>query len=156
MHGRLLNPTSAELITVAKYWKQRGNGRWICAAFNNEDLNQVTWEQRVMESDPKFSASQDIPDVPYHLFAIPIGLKGIFVDREEDVAGAWEKALASDVPVLIEFKTDPNLAPLPPHIKLAQAKKLTSTLLKGDPDEVGIIKQTAKQLLSSVLPGKKD
>lgn len=146
----------AELITVAKYWKQWGNGRWICAVFNNEDLNQVTWEQRVMEGDPKFSASQDIPDVPYHLFAISIGLKGIFVDREEDVAGAWEKALASDMPVLIEFKTDPNVAPLPPHIKLAQAKKFTSTLLKGDPDEVGIIKQTAKQLLSSVLPGKKD
>ncbi|MFS0827542.1 thiamine pyrophosphate-requiring protein [Pseudomonas phoenicis] len=145
----------AELITVAKYWQQWGNGRWICAVFNNEDLNQVTWEQRVMEGDPKFSASQDIPDVPYHLFAISIGLKGIFVDREEDVAGAWEKALASDVPVLIEFKTDPNVAPLPPHIKLAQAKKFTSTLLKGDPDEVGVIKQTAKQLLSSVLPGKK-
>ncbi|AIR90704.1 thiamine pyrophosphate-requiring protein [Pseudomonas cremoricolorata] len=145
----------AELITVAKYWQRWGNGRWICAVFNNEDLNQVTWEQRVMEGDPKFSASQDIPDVPYHLFAISIGLKGIFVDREEDVAAAWEKALASDVPVLIEFKTDPNVAPLPPHIKLEQAKKLTSTLLKGDPNEAGIIKQTAKQLLSSVLPGKK-
>ncbi|MDZ5602503.1 thiamine pyrophosphate-requiring protein [Pseudomonas sp. RP23018S] len=145
----------AELITVAKYWKQWGNGRWICAVFNNEDLNQVTWEQRVMEGDPKFSASQDIPDVPYHLFAISIGLKGIFVDREEDVAGAWEKALASDVPVLIEFKTDPDVAPLPPHIKLEQAKKFTSFLLKGDPNEVGVIKQTAKQILSSVLPGKK-
>ncbi|WP_028696422.1 thiamine pyrophosphate-requiring protein [Pseudomonas cremoricolorata] len=153
--GAMQMDNLAELITVAKYWKRWGNGRWICAVFNNEDLNQVTWEQRVMEGDPKFAASQDIPDVPYHLFAISIGLKGIFVDREEDVAAAWEKALASDVPVLIEFKTDPNVAPLPPHIKLEQAKKLTSTLLKGDPNEAGIIKQTAKQLLSSVLPTKK-
>ena len=31
---------------------------------NNHDLNQVTWEQRVMEGDPKFEASQDLPDVP--------------------------------------------------------------------------------------------
>jgi pyruvate dehydrogenase (quinone) len=89
------------------------------------------------------------------LFAISIGLKGIFVDREEDVAAAWEQALASDVPVLIEFKTDPNVPPLPPHIKLEQAKKFATTLLKGDPDEAGVILQTAKQVLSSVLPGKK-
>ncbi len=142
----------AELITVAKYWKQWGNGKWICAVFNNQDLNQVTWEQRVMEGDPKFAASQDIPDVPYHMFAISIGLKGIFVEREEDVAGAWEQALASDVPVLLEFSTDPNVAPLPPHITFEQAKKFASTLLQGDPDQGGILKQTAKQLISSVLP----
>ncbi|WP_055136811.1 thiamine pyrophosphate-requiring protein [Pseudomonas corrugata] len=151
--GAMQMNNMAELITVAKYWKQWANGRWICAVFNNQDLNQVTWEQRVMEGDPKFSASQDIPDVPYHLFAISIGLKGIYVEREEDIAGAWERALSSDVPVLIEFKTDPNVPPLPPHIKLEQAKKFASTLLEGDPDEGGILKQTAKQLIGSVLPG---
>jgi pyruvate dehydrogenase (quinone) len=139
---------------VAKYWKQWANGRWICAVFNNQDLNQVTWEQRVMEGDPKFSASQDLPDVPYHLFAISIGLKGIYVDKPEDVAGAWEQALASDVPVVIEFRTDPDVAPLPPHITLENAKKFTSFLLKGDPNEAGVLKQTAKQVLSSVLPGR--
>ncbi|POF93858.1 thiamine pyrophosphate-requiring protein [Pseudomonas putida] len=145
----------AELITVAKYWQQWENPQWICAVFNNEDLNQVTWEQRVMEGDPKFEASQSIPDVPYHLFAISIGLQGIYVDREEDVAAGWERALAADRPVLIEFKTDPNVPPLPPHINLGQAKKFASALLKGDPDQAGIIVQTAKQVLGSVLPGKK-
>lgn len=145
----------AELITVAKYWRQWANGRWICAVFNNQDLNQVTWEQRVMQGDPKFAASQDIPDVPYHLFAISIGLKGIYVDREEDVGPAWEQALASDVPVVIDFRTDPDVPPLPPHISLDQAKKFASALIQ-DPDRGGIIKQTARQLLSSVLPGSKD
>jgi pyruvate dehydrogenase (quinone) len=150
--GAMQMNNMAELITVAKYWRQWENPTWICAVFNNEDLNQVTWEQRVMEGDPKFEASQNIPDVPYHLFAISIGLKGIFVDREEDVAGAWEQALASDVPVIIEFKTDPNVPPLPPHITLQQAKKFASTLLQGDPDEVGVLVQTAKQVLNAVLP----
>ncbi|AZE61205.1 MULTISPECIES: thiamine pyrophosphate-requiring protein [Pseudomonas fluorescens group] len=143
----------AELITVAKYWRQWQSPKWICVVFNNEDLNQVTWEQRVMEGDPKFEASQNIPDVPYHLFAISLGLKGIFVEHEDDVAAAWEQALASDIPVLIEFKTDPNVPPLPPHIKLEQAKKFASTLLQGDPQEAGVIVQTAKQVLASVLPG---
>jgi pyruvate dehydrogenase (quinone) len=151
--GAMQMNNMAELITVAKYWRQWQSPKWICAVFNNEDLNQVTWEQRVMEGDPKFEASQTIPDVPYHLFAISLGLKGIFVEREEDVAGAWEQALASDVPVLIEFKTDPDVPPLPPHIKLEQARKFASTLLKGDPDEAAVIVQTAKQVLASILPG---
>lgn len=153
--GAMQMSNMAELITVAKYWRQWQTPNWICAVFNNEDLNQVTWEQRVMEGDPKFEASQNIPDVPYHLFAISIGLKGIFVEREEDVAAAWEQALASDCPVLIEFKTDPNVAPLPPHITVQQAKNFATTLLKGDPDEAGVITQTAKQVLSAVLPKRK-
>lgn len=150
--GAMQMSNMAELITVAKYWQQWGNGRWICAVFNNQDLNQVTWEQRVMEGDPKFAASQDIPDEPYHLFAISIGLKGIYVGREEDVAPAWEEALASEVPVVIDFRTDPDVPPLPPHMTLEQAKKFASALLQGDPNQAGIIKQTAKQLLSGVLP----
>ena len=153
--GAMQMNNMAELITVAKYWHQWGNGRWICAVFNNEDLNQVTWEQRVMEGDPKFEASQNIPDVPYYRFAESIGLKGIFVNSDEQVAGAWEEALASDRPVVIEFKTDPNVPPLPPHIKLEQAKKFASALLKGDPDEAGILVQTARQVLGAVLPGHK-
>lgn len=145
----------AELITVAKYWQEWDNKQWICAVFNNEDLNQVTWEQRAMEGDPKFEASQNIPDVPYHRFAESIGLKGIFVDREDRVAAAWEEALAADRPVVIEFKTDPDVPPLPPHIKLEQARTFASTLLQGDPDQAGIIKQSAKQVLSRILPSRK-
>jgi len=152
--GAMQMNNMAELITVAKYWQQWQDKRWICAVFNNEDLNQVTWEQRAMEGDPKFSASQDIPNVAYHRFAESIGLKGIYVDREEDVAQAWEEALASDRPVLIEFKTDPDVPPLPPHISLAQAKTFASTLWQGDPNQRGIIRQATKQVLASILPGK--
>ncbi|MFC3607886.1 thiamine pyrophosphate-requiring protein [Stutzerimonas tarimensis] len=152
--GAMQMNNMAELITVAKYWKEWQNPTWICCVFNNEDLNQVTWEQRVMAGDPKFEASQNIPNVPYHRFAESIGLKGIYVDREDAVADAWKEALAADRPVLIEFKTDPNVPPLPPHVKFAQAKKFATTLLHGDPDQAGIIKQTAKQVLGSVVPGR--
>ncbi|WGK61312.1 thiamine pyrophosphate-requiring protein [Halopseudomonas sp. SMJS2] len=152
--GAMQMNNMAELITVAKYWREWGNGQWICAVFNNEDLNQVTWEQRAMQGDPKFEASQNIPNVPYHRFAESIGLKGIYVDREDAVAAAWEEALMADRPVVIEFKTDPDVPPLPPHIKLEQAKAYAQTLLQGDPDQQGIIKQSAKQVLSRMLPGK--
>jgi pyruvate dehydrogenase (quinone) len=122
--------------------------------FNNEDLNQVTWEQRVMEGDPKFNASQRIPNVPYHKFAELIGLKGIFVDDPDKVGAAWEEALAADRPTVVEFKTDPEVPPLPPHITLKQAKAFAATLLTGDSEEGSVIMGTARQVLASILPGK--
>jgi pyruvate dehydrogenase (quinone) len=121
--------------------------------FNNQDLNQVTWEQRVLEGDPKFDATQQILDVPYHRFAELIGLRGIFVDHPGRLASAWEEALSADRPVVLEVKTDPNVPPLPPHITLAQAKAFTSTLMKGDPEQGSMLLDTAKEVLSSVLPG---
>jgi len=152
--GAMQMNNMAELITVAKYWQEWQNPQWICCVFNNEDLNQVTWEQRVMEGDPKFEASQNIPNVPYHRFAESIGLKGIYVDREDQVAAAWDQAFAADRPVLIEFKTDPDVPPLPPHIKLEQAKKFATALLHGDPNQAGIIKQSVKQVMSKVMPAR--
>ncbi|MFB9122671.1 thiamine pyrophosphate-requiring protein [Paraburkholderia dipogonis] len=154
--GAMQMNNMAELITVSKYWKDWADPRWICMVLNNSDLNQVTWEQRAMEGDPKFEASQDIPSVPYHKFAELIGLKGIYVDSDEQMGAAWDEALASDRPVVIEVKADPNIAPLPPHITLAQAKAFASTLMKGDPNEGNVIVETAKQVLGAVLPGHHD
>ena len=57
--------------------------------------------------------------------------------------------------MLIEFKTDPDVPPLPPHIKLEQARAYLSALWQGDPDRAGIIKQTAKQVLGSLKPKKR-
>jgi pyruvate dehydrogenase (quinone) len=152
--GAMQMNNMAELITVAKYWRKWESPRWICCVFNNEDLNQVTWEQRVMEGDPKFEASQNIPNVPYHKFAQLIGLKGIYVDNPDRVGAGWEEALAADRPAVVEFKTDPNVPPLPPHITLKQAKAFTQSLAKGDPNERSVIVGTAREVLASVLPGR--
>ncbi|SDR57755.1 pyruvate dehydrogenase (quinone) [Burkholderia orbicola] len=151
--GAMQMNNMAELITVAKYWRQWPDPRWICMVLNNEDLNQVTWEQRVMEGDPKFDASQQIPNVPYYRFATLLGLKGIYVDDPEQLGAAWEEALASDRPVVLEVKSDPEVPPLPPHVTLQQAKHFAETLVKGDPREGNVIVETARQVLSAVLPG---
>jgi pyruvate dehydrogenase (quinone) len=151
--GAMQMNNMAELITVAKYWREWASPTWVCCVFNNQDLNQVTWEQRVQAGDPKFDASQQLPNVPYHKFAELIGLKGIYVDTPDRLGAAWQEALASTTPVVLEVKTDPNVPPLPPHITLEQAKKFTSTLLKGDPEEGSVLLDTAKEVLSGVLPG---
>jgi len=154
--GAMQMNNMAELITVQKYWKSWANPAWVVCVFNNEDLNQVTWEQRVMEGDPKFDASQQIPNVPYHRFAELIGLRGIYVDDPARLGAAWEEALASDRPVVLEVKTDPEVPPLPAHISFGQAVKFSEALLKGDPREEGVILGTARQALSSILPDSRE
>lgn len=154
--GAMQMNNMAELITVSKYWKQWANSQWIVCVFNNEDLNQVTWEQRVMEGDPKFNATQQIPNVPYHKFAELIGLKGIYCDKEDNVAAAWQEALACDMPVVLEFKTDPEVPPLPSHITFQEARNFTSTILKGDPHEGSMITGVIRQVMSGILPGDKE
>jgi pyruvate dehydrogenase (quinone) len=93
-----------------------------------------------------------VPNFPYAKYAELLGLKGIFIDHPDQVASAWNEAFAADRPVVVEAFTDPDVPPLPPHISLKQAKAFTSTLLKGDPDEGGILKQTAKQIAEELLP----
>lgn len=151
--GAMQMNNMAELITVAKYWRDWADPRWICCVFNNEDLNQVTWEQRVMQGNPKFEATQNIPDVPYHRFAESIGLKGIFVDDPSLVGPAWDEALACDRPVVLEVKTDPETPPLPAHISFEQARNFAATLVKGDPEEAALIAGTARQVFAPILPG---
>jgi pyruvate dehydrogenase (quinone) len=140
------------LITIAKYWEKWADPRLIVLVLNNEDLNQVTWEMRAMAGDPKFEASQDLPNVHYARYAELVGLKGIFCDDPDKIASAWDEALAARKPVVLEMKTDPDIPPLPPHITLKQAKAFASTLWQGDPNEAGIIRKTIKEFAAELLP----
>ncbi|MGA9421109.1 MAG: thiamine pyrophosphate-requiring protein [Rhodanobacteraceae bacterium] len=147
---------NAELITIADYWKEWTDPRLIVMVLNNRDLNQVTWEQRVLEGDPKFDAAQHVPDFPYARYAEMLGLKGIMVNRPEDLASAWDAALSADRPCVLEAVTDPDVPPLPPHITFAQATAFAESMLKGDTDAPGMIRQSAREVLATLLPGHKD
>ena len=134
---------NAALIDIAHYYERWPNKQCIVIVLHNNDLNQVTWEQRVMAGDPKLEASQILPDFDYARYAEGLGLKGIRVERPDDVAPAWDEALAADRPVLYEAITDPEVPPLPPHIKFEQAKKMAMAL-PGDPSRTEIMKQSLK------------
>lgn len=145
-----------ELITVSKYWHKWSDPRLIFLVLNNRDLNQVTWEMRIEAGNPKLETTQSLPDFPYAAYADEIGLKGIRVDKPEDVAKAWDVALSADRPVIFEAYVDPDVPTLPPHIMFEQAKKYTTALIKGDPDEGGVIKQSVKDMFEGMLPHKGD
>jgi pyruvate dehydrogenase (quinone) len=142
-----------ELITVAKYWQRWGDPRLIVLVLNNRDLNQVTWEQRAMEGDPKYEASQDIPDVAYADFARLVGLDGIRVDDPDRLGEAWERAFSADRPFVIDAVTDPSVPPLPPHITFQQATAFAKAIAGGDPDAGDMIRQSFRQKLRELLPG---
>jgi pyruvate dehydrogenase (quinone) len=147
--GAMQMSNMAELITVQKYWRRWQDPRFIVCVLNNEDLNEVTWEQRAMQGNPRYEATQALPDVHYARFADMIGLRGIFVDTPDGVRGAWETALRADRPVVIEVKTDPEVPPLPPHLTLAQTKAFLSAFAKGDKRSAQAMRHGIRQALQT-------
>ena len=142
---------NAALIDLVHYAERWPNKQCIVLVLHNDDLNQVTWEQRVMSGDSKLQASQVLPDFPFARYAETLGIKGIRVERPEEVAPAWEEALAhTSGPVLYEAITDPEVPPLPPHIRFEQAQKLAKAL-PGDPHAGRIIKESIKGKLEEFV-----
>lgn len=139
------------LITISKYWKRWKDPRLVIMVLHNNDLNQVSWEQRVLAGDPKFPGTQDVPDFPYAQYAELLGLKGVRVDNPDDLSAAWDDVLSADRPAVLEVITDPDVSTVPPHISFDMMVRYSKSLLKGDPDEGGIIRQTWNNVKESVF-----
>jgi pyruvate dehydrogenase (quinone) len=104
----------AELVTVAARWRDWADPRFVVLVLHNQDLAEVTWEQREMEGDPRFGPSQRLPAFPYAGYAELLGLRGIRVDSPAEVGAAWDAALTADRPVVLEAVVDPEVPLLPP------------------------------------------
>jgi pyruvate dehydrogenase (quinone) len=124
----------------------------MIVVLNNKDLNMVTWEQRVMAGDPKFEASQDLPELNYAAYAQMLGLEGIRIEKEADISSGLRAAMAARRPVVLDVLSDPSVPPLPPHITLKQARNFTSSILKGDTNAWDMIKATYKEVIENFLP----
>ena len=139
-----------EMITIAKYWKQWSDPRLIVMVLNNRDLNQVTWEERIQLGEGKTESTQSIPDFEYYKYAQLLGLKGIFVSEPDKLGQAWDEALNSDRPVILECYTDPNVPPLPPHITLKDAKNFMFSTA-SEPELGSVLRNSARQLFSGLV-----
>ncbi|MEV7661683.1 thiamine pyrophosphate-requiring protein [Paenarthrobacter sp. NPDC089316] len=104
----------AELITVAHRWRGWADPRFVVCVFNNRDLAEVSWEQRETEAEPRFPASQELPDFPFAAYAELLGLAGVRVEDPTKLGEAWDNALSMDRPVVLEVLTDPGIPLLPP------------------------------------------
>jgi len=147
-----------ELITLKRYAERfAGKPALVFCVFKNQDLNQVTWEQRALAGDPKYPGTQWIPDFPHARFAELVGVKGISCEDPDSLGGAWDEALATNGPVVLEVRVDAEIPPLPPHIRWQQAEKMAKAMAKGDPEFVGVMQKSLKgklQEFKESLPGR--
>jgi pyruvate dehydrogenase (quinone) len=123
--------------------------RFVVVVLNNGDLNLVTWEGR-LAGEPKFEASQDLPRFPFARYAQLLGLEGIEIDTPDALGPAFDRAFAADRPVVVEVHVDPEVPPLPPHVRWDQANKLMTAMIHGDPNRWPVLKQAAKQMWATV------
>ncbi|MDY6995786.1 MAG: thiamine pyrophosphate-requiring protein [Actinomycetota bacterium] len=142
----------AELLTIRRYSDLWPDQRLIVCVFHNNDLNQVTWELRAMGGAPKFEESQSLPEVSYADVARAMGLHAVAVDTEDAVGPAWQEALSANGPVLLDIRCDPEMPPIPPHATFEQAKELTESILKGDPNAWHLMMQGAKTKAQEFVP----
>jgi pyruvate dehydrogenase (quinone) len=144
-----------ELITVAKYWREWADPRFVVLVLNNRDLSFVSWEQRSGEGTPMFPASQDLPDVAYHRWAEVLGLDGVLVDSPDQVPDLWQRVLTADRPVVVNAVVDPAELMLPPHFTAEQARKTAAAVLRGDSDRTEIIRRGLPSVLATYRPRRR-
>ena len=138
------------LIDVARAWRRWADPRLLVLVLNNRDLSYVTWEQRVMEGEPRFPAARTSPTSPTPATPSCSACAGVRVDRPDEVAAAWDEALAADRPVVLEAVVDPDVPTVPPALKPEQLEKLRRALAAGDPEAEGVLRQArAEGLLES-------
>jgi pyruvate dehydrogenase (quinone) len=135
------------LLDIARYHDEWSDQRLVVCVLHNDDLNQVTWEQRVMSGDAKLEASQVLPDFDYAAYARQVGLHGVRADRPEDVGAAWDECLNAGRPAVLEAITDPEVPPLPPHIRFDQAKGFARAIAHRDPAAKAMITNALKELV---------
>ncbi|MEA5367843.1 thiamine pyrophosphate-requiring protein [Amycolatopsis sp., V23-08] len=113
-----------ELISVADRWRSWADPTFVVLVLHNHDLNEVSWEQREMEGDPRYADSQRVPDFPYAAYAEMLGLRGLRLDAPERVDDVWAEAFTAGGPVVVEAIVDPAVPLVPPHLPDAKAAKI--------------------------------
>jgi pyruvate dehydrogenase (quinone) len=134
----------SELITVAARWREWADPRFVVLVLDNGDLAEVSWEQREMEGDPRFPASQTVPTFPYADYAELLGLRGIRVDDPGQVAQAWRDAFAADRPCVVQAVVDRRTPLLPPRRASDTVEQMRQGL-DQEPDGAPAAEQLARQ-----------
>lgn len=121
-----------ELLTVATYQLPVK-----IVVFNNSTLGMVKLEMLV---NGLSSYGTDVPVADYAAVANAIGIKGIRVEKGEDIEAAYRAAFDHKGPALVEILTDPNALSIPPHVTLDQvygfATAMSRTVLNQGAGEV--------------------
>jgi pyruvate dehydrogenase (quinone) len=116
--------------------------------FDNSSLGMVRAEMMV-SGYPFFGTEVQNPN--FAAVASAMGLRGLRVERTEDVADAIERAMAHPGPALVDVTTDPNALSMPPKTTLAQVKgfalAMTRMVFDGEADKaIEVAKDNVRDL----------
>jgi len=104
--------------------------------FNNGSLGFVAMEMKVQGYPPYVT---DLKNPDFAMMAEAIGIKGILVERPDQLEPAITKALAHNGPVLLNVHVNPSELAMPPKVNMEQAKGfglyLFRQMLDGGMDE---------------------
>ncbi|MDJ0378301.1 thiamine pyrophosphate-requiring protein [Cryobacterium sp. PH31-L1] len=140
-----------ELITIKKYLSRWSNPQFVIIVMHNDDLAQVSWEMRTEDGNPVWPASQDVETVDYAGWAELLGFKGIRIHSDDSVGAALDEAFAHSGVTLIDAYVSKSVPPLPAHITAEYAVNTAKALLKGDPNEFAVIRDSAEALAAEGL-----
>jgi pyruvate dehydrogenase (quinone) len=105
--------------------------------FNNGVLGMVRLEMQVAGL-PDFQT--ELKNVDFAALARACGIRGIRIERRDEVEAGIKEMLATEGPVLCDVATDPEALSLPPKVELQQirgfAKAAVKKSLNGHIDEV--------------------
>ena len=118
-----------ELIDIAHHYPRWSDPRLVVLVLNNRDLNQVNLGAAGARRRPEARGLAGPSGVSVRALRRAARPQGHPVDSPEQVAGAWDEALAADRPVVYEAITDPEQPPLPPHVRMEQATSMAKALL---------------------------
>lgn len=117
-----------ELITVADRWRGWSDPRFVLVVLRNQDLSEVSWEQRESESEPRFTPSQHVPGFDFAAFAEQLGLYGMRLHDHAVLDRVLDEAFTAERPVVVEVLADPDTPLLPPF---PHGEKLAESMREG-------------------------
>ena len=154
--GAMQMNNMAELITVAKYWQrlvepalvvlrvqQRGSEPGHLGAAGDGGRSEVRGLADTSECPLSPLRRTDRP--AGHLCRPPGGRRPPPGTRRSPPTG---RSCSRSRPI-------PNVPPLPSHITLEQARNFGLSLIKGDPQEKGVIRETMRQVMSGLFPDRR-
>ncbi len=116
---------------------------------HNDTLAQIKWEQMVFLGNPEYGCA--MTNVDYAAIARACGATGLRVDDPADCGRVMDEALATPGPVVVDAIVDPYEPPLPPKVKVSQAKKFAESLVRGEPQRGKIALTVAKDKVRELI-----
>ena len=138
------------LIDLARY-QERWAPPLVVLVLNNADLNQVTWEQRVLAGDAKLRPRRSCRPSTSPPTRASSAWRASAWRPPRRSRPAWDRALAAGRPVVLDVVTDPEVPPLPPHIRPEHAKGFARAVLHGDPESARIVRQSLREKIKDLV-----